>query len=438
MLGTLHDKWDKSESVAVREGEKFITVREKRLEVKIEENNHLRLSLVETVDDKATQHHEATANVMNLLDHRRKDLAMVKQDLTEIMRKLANEDLKESEEEDLIQELRDKKAIKKKHESEIPKLEALKTVHVNYRVVKTGLTAVLVPGLTLHPEFLAEPVCWCPLNMPASHPVEETTSMSEVMPLISIENVTSSGVGLELCNLNEGAKFAVTTKDVAGRLCDVNVHDFVVESKEAEIKSSVVRKARGMYEVSYSSGAVGAADCEQIFLTVTYLGRHIKGSPYTVKLSFEKTSGKTYFPSKMGCCSSTSPYDAPKEGGGAMKRTGPFLVKRDTKYNYDIMFPSKPLHITLTSSRDNTDGYITAIDENCPVENAEKILALNSKLIYVNGKLVEGCDVTMIAWYLKNGKLPLRLTLVHPNGLFDAEFPDLQPETIVHMQESPK
>jgi len=282
MLGTLHDKWDKSESVAVREGEKFITVREKRLEVKIEENNHLRLSLVETVDDKATQHHEATANVMNLLDHRRKDLAMVKQDLTEIMRKLANEDLKESEEEDLIQELRDKKAIKKKHESEIPKLEALKTVHVNYRVVKTGLTAVLVPGLTLHPEFLAEPVCWCPLNMPASHPVEETTSMSEVMPLISIENVTSSGVGLELCNLNEGAKFAVTTKDVAGRLCDVNVHDFVVESKEAEIKSSVVRKARGMYEVSYSSGAVGAADCEQIFLTVTYLGRQIKGSPFTV------------------------------------------------------------------------------------------------------------------------------------------------------------
>ena len=282
MLGTLHDKWERSESVPVRKGVKYITVRGKDLEVKIEANNHLRLSLVETVDNRATQHCEAIANMMNLLDNRRKDLALIKRELAEIMRKMANDDLTESDEEDLFQELRDKKAIKKKHESEIPKLEAQKTVRVNYREVRTGFTAVLAPGLTLHPEFLVEPVCWCPLNLPPSHPVEETTSRSEVMPVISIEHFTGSGLGLKTCIPNEEVRFTVTTKDTAGELCDINIDDIAVESKEAEIKSSIVRKTKGVYDVSYSS-ATDVKDCEQIFLGVTYLSRHIQGSPFTVK-----------------------------------------------------------------------------------------------------------------------------------------------------------
>jgi len=262
----------------LKKDKKIITVRGKRLEVKIEENNHLRLSLVETVDNRASQHCEAIADIMNLLDNRRKVLAMIKPELTELMQKLENEDLDESDEEDLFQELRDKKAIKKMHESEILKLEAQKTIRVNYRVVKTGLTAVLAPGLTVHPEFLAEPICWCPQNIPASHPVEETTPMSEVMPLISIEHFTASGFGLEKCIPNEEAQFSVTTKDITGEPCDVNVDDFAVESKETEIMSSVVRKVKGVYEVSYSM-----EECKQIFLAVTYLGRHIKGSPFTVE-----------------------------------------------------------------------------------------------------------------------------------------------------------
>jgi len=280
MLGTLHDKWDRSKSVAVRDGQKMITVRGKRLEVKIEENNHLRLSLVEIVDNRATQHSEATANVLNLLDNRRKDLAMIKRELKQITQKLVNEDLTESDEEDLFQEIRDKKAIKKNHESEIPKLVAQETVRVNYRVIKTGLSAVLPPGLTLHPEFLAEPVCWCPQNFPESHPVEETTPMSEDMPLIT-QHFKGSGFGLEFIP-DEEAQFSVTAKDIAGEPCDVYVDNFAVESKEAEITSTVVRKVKGVYEVSYSL-APDVEEYEQIFLGVTYLGRHIEGSPFTVK-----------------------------------------------------------------------------------------------------------------------------------------------------------
>jgi len=283
MLGTLYDEWDKAESVHIREGEKFIIVRGKRLEVKIEKDNHLRLSLIETGNNRGKQHREALANVTNLLDNRRKDLAMIKQELTEIMHKLANEDLNEIDEEDLFQELRDKKAIKKNHEIEIPKLEALKTVRVNYRVFKTGLTAVLAPGLTLQPGFLSEPVCWRPENMPASHPVEKITSLSEVMPINCGLHLSATGFGLENCALNVAAKFVITTKDIEGQLCDVNRYKFVVESKEAEIKYSVLRKEKGRYEVSYSSVAY-FIQCEQIFLAVTYLGRHVPRSPFAVKI----------------------------------------------------------------------------------------------------------------------------------------------------------
>lgn len=101
------------------------------------------------------------------------------------------------------------------------------------------------------------------------------------MPVISIDHFTASGSGLEKCNTNEEVIFTVTTNDIAGEPCDINVDDFAVESKEAEIKSSIVRKVKGVYDVSYSS-APDVKDCE-FFLAVTYLARHIKGSPFTVK-----------------------------------------------------------------------------------------------------------------------------------------------------------
>lgn len=282
MLGTIHDKWDKNESVHVKEGEKFVTFRGKRLEVKIEENNKLRLTLVKTVNNLGEQHYEAVANLMNLMDNRRKDLAMIKRDLKEIFRKLADEDLNETEEEGLCLELRDKKAIKKNHEKEITKLEANTTVRVNYSIVKSGLTAVLPPGLILQVEFLPEPVCWCPHNIPSSQPVEETIPMNEELPLILAEHFSATGFGLEECFLHEEAKFVVATKNVQGQLCEVNGDYIVVESKEAEIKYSVLRKQMGMYEVSYIA-ATDIKECEQLSLAVTHFGRHIQESPFSLK-----------------------------------------------------------------------------------------------------------------------------------------------------------
>jgi len=136
----------------------------------------------------------------------------------------------------------------------------------------------------------------------------------------------------------------------------------------------------------------------------------------------------------MGCCGSSVPPGAPPTSGGIMQGPAPYLIKRESRHIYDITFPTKPMHITLTSSKDNTDGYITAVEKMCPVEGAQEKIALNSKVIYVNGNLVEGCEVTEIAGQLKNSTLPLRLTLVHPEGLMNAEVPDVEPETIIHMQ----
>lgn len=282
MLGTLYDKWDKLESVDIKEGQRFVTVRGKRIEVKLESNNKLRLSLVEFANNRNEQHYEAVANIRNLLEHRRKDLAMIKRDMKEISVKLLNEDLKETEEDKLMEEIRDKKALKKNHESEIKKLETKSTIKVDYSVVKSGLTAVLPPGLIVKLEFLPEPVCWCPHNAPESHPVEETTPMREVMPLICAEQFTASGPGLKEC-FDIEARFIITTRDIEGQLCNVDGNDFVVESKEADIKSSVTLKDTGMYEVAYSAVA-DALESEHFSLSVSHYGRDIEGSPFNVKV----------------------------------------------------------------------------------------------------------------------------------------------------------
>jgi len=138
----------------------------------------------------------------------------------------------------------------------------------------------------------------------------------------------------------------------------------------------------------------------------------------------------------MGCfCSNSLTPGGPPGGDSAMK-TGPLLIERDSKHVYEIVFNSKPLHITLTSAKDNSNGYITQINEMCPVEGALENIALNSKVTYVNGTLVEGCEVTVIAMQLKEAKIPLKLTLVHPEGLNAHEVPDLEPDTVVHLQEN--
>merc|ERR1719334_1077254 len=98
----------------------------------------------------------------------------------------------------------------------------------------------------------------------------------------------------------------------------------------------------------------------------------------------------------MGCCSSSGPRDRPSKDVyvGARKKHHPRLTKRDRRYFYDVIFPSRPLHITLTSSINDSDGYITAIDTICPVPS--EMIAINSKVVSVNGILVEGRGITDI------------------------------------------
>jgi len=280
MLGTIHDILDRSK-VQVRESDKNIVVRGISLKVQLEENNQLRLSLVKVVDDRNAQYSAAISNILNVLENRRKDLAVIKQELKDLTRRLANENLEESEEEKVFEQVRDRRMIKRNHENEINKLEAQTNVKVNYRVVKSGLSAVLPPGLIVQPEFLPEPVCWCPHNMPPSKVVEETTSKTEELPILPVGQFTATGSGIKRCFRDTEIKFVITTKDRDEKLWDVGVDKLVVESKEAEVRYSASVKEKGMHEVSYLADF---EDGKRLSLAVMYHDCHIKGSPFSVQV----------------------------------------------------------------------------------------------------------------------------------------------------------
>jgi hypothetical protein len=198
MLGIIHDIKDVSESVYIKEGDKFVILRGKRLEVKLEENNELRLSFVKTVENRHEQHFEAVSRLKNLLDSRRKDLSKIKQELKDITSRLDNEDMEENEEEWLEKQYRAKRSAKKRHEKEIKKLGTKTSITVHYRIAKTGVTAVLPTGLTCWPKFLPEPVCWCPFNVPKSSLVDDTTTEVDEMPVTITcpQKTTATGIGL--------------------------------------------------------------------------------------------------------------------------------------------------------------------------------------------------------------------------------------------------
>jgi len=296
MLGTIYDILDKSESIDVKVSDKFIIIRGTRLEVKLEDKNQLRLTLVDTVDDRDEQYNEAILGMMNSLEQRRKDLAIIKQELKEITSRLDDEDLEESVEEALYGEAIDRRALKKHHEKEIKKLEAQTTVSVKYRIVKTGLTTVLPPGLILHPEILSHPICWCPHNKPESNVVEEVTPMVEEMSIVCAQHCAATGVGLKDYSWSKESTFSITAKTVDGKPRDTGGDKFLVESKEADIKYSVFDKKNGVYEVSYKARDVEVG--KQFSMAVTLYGRHIRGSPFSVNcrpllLEFSSTGNYT-------------------------------------------------------------------------------------------------------------------------------------------------
>jgi len=106
--------------------------------------------------------------------------------------------------------------------------------------------------------------------------------MVEELQLSAVIKCTASGSGLNYHNPNDESKFVVTAKDFRGQpLRNIGEHALAVESKEADIKSSVMDKKNGSYEVQYSATNITAG--EHFSLSVTCLGNPIHGSPFTVR-----------------------------------------------------------------------------------------------------------------------------------------------------------
>jgi len=108
------------------------------------------------------------------------------------------------------------------------------------------------------------------------------------------------------------------------------------------------------------------------------------------------------------------------------ERDKPMLRMREKKFVHDICFSSRPLGIIVTSSINKMDGYLTGFTEDCVIKDE---IVLNSKLICVDGKSVEGLEIRDIAMCLLKVEVPCQLTLVKPGGLNADEVPDVEPIT---------
>jgi len=136
--------------------------------------------------------------------------------------------------------------------------------------------------LMLNPTFMSGPICWCPHNAPVTKLVEETTMMVEelLLKMTYPKHTTAMGDGLKYCPPNEDATFIITAKDEEGNPLDSGGDVFVVESKETEIKASVVDQKNGSYQVSYSQGGVKEGDL--FYLAINLHGFPISGSPFHI------------------------------------------------------------------------------------------------------------------------------------------------------------
>jgi len=109
--------------------------------------------------------------------------------------------------------------------------------------------------------------------------VDETKKMTDEMPVsfTSAIKTTANGLGVKYC-LGK-AEFVITAKDAAGHSRGFGGDVFAVESKEAEVKATILDKNNGNYEVQYSAAEI---EGEHFSLAVTLRGHHICGSPFSV------------------------------------------------------------------------------------------------------------------------------------------------------------
>jgi len=105
-------------------------------------------------------------------------------------------------------------------------------------------------------------------------------------------------------------------------------------------------------------------------------------------------------------------------------------VIRDPKYTIAVKFERKRLGLKLASSVSGQDAYVTSLNvvKNRQLKHAN--LPVNSKLLKVGERAVEGESIDMITKIIvqKTKSLPLVLTFCHPDGLESHEFPDPHPE----------
>jgi hypothetical protein len=131
------------------------------------------------------------------------------------------------------------------------------------------------------------------------------------------------------------------------------------------------------------------------------------------------------------CCSTDTTSKVENETwcfSHKLTKCRPVFRDREQKYFYDVTFVSRPLFITVTSDKTNFDGYVTDWSDKCPVKDD---LVKNSKVIYVNEVLVEGCPVSTIAKHLSKA-VPLTIILASPEGLMPSEVPDLKPKAKIN------
>ena len=97
----------------------------------------------------------------------------------------------------------------------------------------------------------------------------------------SAEHTTATGSGLERFRVNQENKFVIVAKDSDGQPRDTGGDVFVVESKEVELKATIVDQKNGTYQVSY---LVGETMDRKLALVVSLRGRAINGSPFDVRM----------------------------------------------------------------------------------------------------------------------------------------------------------
>jgi len=106
------------------------------------------------------------------------------------------------------------------------------------------------------------------------------------------------------------------------------------------------------------------------------------------------------------------------------------ITTRDPKYTIKVKFEKKRLGLKLASSVNGQDAYVTSLNlmKNRQLKHVN--LPVNSKLLKVGDRRVEGESIDMITKIIvqKTKSLPLVLTFCHPDGLESHEFPDPHPE----------